>query len=58
MHSRPMDDSEGQFTDMRSCEGKCHKCGKIGISYREWVSKCGGIKIINIHVMLVVIVGG
>ena len=42
MHTQPMADSDGKFAKMKPCEGKCRKCGKAELSYREWESNCGG----------------
>ena len=42
MHTQPMDDSDGEFADMKPCEGKCRKCGSEELRYREWSSNCGG----------------
>lgn len=43
MHTKPMAESEGNFSDMKPCEGKkCPKCGKEEIFYKVWESSCGG----------------
>ena len=42
MHTQPMADSDGKFANMKPCKGKCRKCGKEELSYREWESSCGG----------------
>lgn len=42
MHTQPMADSDGKFANMKPCEGKCLKCGKEEVGYREWESSCGG----------------
>lgn len=43
MHTRPMDDSEGEF-QKEEYEGTmpCPKCHRNTIYYKVWKSKCGG----------------
>lgn len=40
-HMAPISDSQGDFSDEKPCDRKCHKCGGP-MTYRVWESSCGG----------------
>lgn len=46
MHTKPMSETDGTFTDKRGTpcpETKCHKCDQAGaVMCKVWESSCGG----------------
>ena len=42
MHTKPMEDNEGTFSEPNSCKSKCPKCGKDEVEFKVWESSCGG----------------
>jgi DNA-directed RNA polymerase subunit M/transcription elongation factor TFIIS len=42
MHTQPLSNADGVFTDTGSYYGACRKCGKKEVNYRVWKSNCGG----------------
>jgi DNA-directed RNA polymerase subunit M/transcription elongation factor TFIIS len=43
MHTQPMAESEGEFTEEdRMPVAKCPKCKKFSVYYKVWESSCGG----------------
>ena len=41
MHTKPMQESEGDFSEYKDADAKCPKCG-ADLKYRIWTSSCGG----------------
>ena len=42
MHTKPMQESEGEFGGWQQVSGNCPRCGKQKIRVRTWESFCGG----------------
>jgi len=43
MHTQPMKDSDGDFSDWEPCHATvCRKCKSRNVKYKEWDSSCGG----------------
>lgn len=43
MHTRPMAESNGEFTkEGKKPVTKCPRCGKFSVYYKLWKSSCGG----------------
>lgn len=42
MHTKPMAETDGDFTAEHWSKRPCRKCGKFNVSYRVWESSCGG----------------
>ena len=42
MHTKPMAESEGDFSNERPAQCPCRKCAKSNVTVRTWDSSCGG----------------
>ena len=49
MHTGPMPDSAGDFSDWKLSSYACRKCGMKTVRIRIWESHCGGYEDTNFH---------
>jgi hypothetical protein len=42
MHTKPMAEYEGEFSNARCVEHQCRKCGGTAATREQWNSHCGG----------------
>ena len=43
MHTQPMSDNEGKFSEWQTCrDRRCSNCKSAKVRYRRWESFCGG----------------
>lgn len=42
IHTKPMSESQGEFTEEAKGTQPCRKCGGMNVQRRVWESSCGG----------------